>query len=833
MKYSDILEEEIKNKVTHDFFQKFDCTKILGKIDFAVKVKRPAKAVDFHSEYLLWAEAKQKPTDILVMLTQLVLTIGKARTFDEILPPPFLGCYDNEKIAFIPYSEIQHIFYQNDFNWKVTSSNTETKEFRLIYEQIKKIVDTGIPWETYLFDFEKDEKELKRFIHENFIVNKGINPLAVKIRIDKNNFIIIYNKWLETVKPTIQVNWDIAKKNGIIDGDFYLADLLSAENITLKEKLFVLLKTDYYELDRKIDDTGFFNYKRAEFTDNQKAHTLFWAKYERPPLEEYWDYIIERRDLLVPQDVRERKGSFFTPKMWVELSQKYIADVLGEDWQDEYYVWDCAAGTGNLLAGLTNKYNIWASTLDKADVDVMIDRIRNGANLLEDHVFQFDFLNDDFTKLPQGLQNIINDENKRRKLVIYINPPYAEASNRQTIVSKGENKASVSTETKMYKDFSQIVGSATRELFAQFFLRIFKDISDCKLASFSTLKYVSAQYFFEFRRYFKADFKNGFVCKANSFDNVNGNFPIGFSFLDLGVKKEISKIEVDVYDNDKDVEQSLLIGKKFFYSYQKGTFIIDWLRKYYDKKGEFIAYLRMQGTDIQNNLGVFIASNLSKNDLKKHLYTIITKNNLIEMSIYFAVRKCIEADWLNDRDQFLYPNDGWKIDEEFQNNCLAYTLFSNNVSSKYGINHWIPFTEYQVGARDNFDSNFMTDFIAGKSKPDNIIAEPRLFYGIDGDSAGGGTTYKPTVHEFSEPAKTVFNTGKELWKYYHVQPKCNVNASLYDIREYFQGRNDKGKMNNKSNDETYNELIANLRTSLKALAKKIEPKVYEYGFLKK
>jgi len=64
------------------------------------------------------------------------------------------------------------------------------------------------------------------------------------------------------------------------------------------------------------------------------------------------------------------------------------------------------------LAGLTNKYNIWASTLDKADVDVMKDRIENGANLLESHVFQFDFLNDDFSKLPQGLQDIINDERK-------------------------------------------------------------------------------------------------------------------------------------------------------------------------------------------------------------------------------------------------------------------------------------------------------------------------------------------------------------------------------------------------------------------------------------
>jgi hypothetical protein len=39
-------------------------------------------------------------------------------------------------------------------------------------------------------------------------------------------------------------------------------------------------------------------------------------------------------------------------------------------------------------------------------------------------------------------------------------------------------------------------------------------------------------------------------------------------------------------------------------------------------------------------------------------------------------------------------------------------------------------------------------------------------------------------------------------------------------------------MNNKSDYEEYNELIGNLRENLKVLAKKIEPKIYEYGFLK-
>jgi hypothetical protein len=59
-----------------------------------------------------------------------------------------------------------------------------------------------------------------------------------------------------------------------------------------------------------------------------------------------------------------------------------------------------------------------------------------------------------------------------------------------------------------------------------------------------------------------------------------------------------------------------------------------------------------------------------------------------------------------------------------------------------------------------------------------------------------------------------------------------VNASFYDIREYFQGRAPTGKMNNKSTDETYNKIIKTLRNNVKLLAQKIEPKIYEYGFLK-
>ncbi|WP_448528304.1 hypothetical protein [Raineya sp.] len=808
MKYPNIREEELKNKVAQDYFWLYDCTRIIGNVDFCVSMLQSQKEL-FERESLLWAEAKKGVSDIYKSIVQLILTIGKARTFDKHLPPTFLGAFDAEKIAFIPYNDIHEVFYINDFNWNVTPSNYDTKEFKFVYEKVKSVIDT----KALLFSFLNDDRELKKFIKNNFVVGKfGLT----KIKIDKNNFMVIYNKWLQAVKPTIAVNWEVAKKNGIIDGDFYLADLLSQENVTLKDKLFVLLNKDHYELDRKIDEAGMFSSKRTEFKDKQVAHTQFWNKYHRPPKEDYWDYIVARRDLLVPQDVRERKGSFFTPQIWVELSQKYLTDVLGEDWQDEYYVWDCAAGTGNLLAGLTNKYNIWASTLDKQDVEVMHDRINNGANLLHDHVFQFDFLNDDFLpqseggKMPDSLFKIISDPEKRKKLVVYINPPYAEVSSVGVKGKAGVNKS------KAHDKYSKKIGTAGREIFILFLARLFDELNGCIIGEFSKLKALQGSAFSEFRDFFKAELVKSFVVPAYTFDNVKGNFPIGFKIWNTSVNSPFEETQSDVYD-----EAGNLIGQKTFSVTEKSDFINKWISKY-KVKTDFIGFLvGTNGNDFQQNGIVYILN--KKEQMANPRGIWISSQNLIQASIYYAVRRCVAQTWLNDRDQFLYPNDGWQTDTEFQSDCLAFTLFhgQNRISSKEGTNHWIPFTEQEVNAREKFDSNFMSQFINGKLKTDN---NGNLF---------GDQTQRTTPLVFSAEAQAVFDAGLELWKYYHKQPNCNVNASLYDIKEHFQGRNEAGKMNHKSSDETYMNLIGDLREKLKQLAEKIEPKVYEYEFLKK
>ena len=861
--YGNILEEELKNKVAHDLFDGFDTTQIIGRIDFCVSI--PADPLGLNeAESLLWAEAKKGTNhDIYESFIQLILTLGKERPQDTILPPAFLGAFDAEKIAFLPYSTILDVLRQNDFNWNVAPSDHTTKEFI----QLKELLNDALHHGLEIYNYEKDAKELVYFIKRNFTLKKIGER---HIRINKNNFTHIYLKWLEAVKPSININWEMAKKAGIIDADFYLADILSKENNTLSEKLFVLLQDDHYLLDRRINDFGLEDFTKAQFNDNQQAHTQFWNRYARPPRREYWNDIVNRRDLLVPQDVRERKGSFFTPARWVELSQQYIAAELGENWQEEYYVWDCCAGTGNLLAGLTNKYNIYASTLDKADVQVMLQRIdsmnaaardkkKGGANLLESHVFQFDFLNDTLldevdkngnvtkkSKLPKSLQDIIKDPEKRKKLVIYINPPYAEASNARTSSGTGKNRPNVSDSTTKIR-YKKELGRAANELFAQFFCRIVRELKGVRLGMFSTLKILQGPNFKIYRETFRALLNRLLLVPGYTFDNVSGQFPIGFQLWNTTIAKQFLEIEADVYD-----DKGNFVKQKTVSSYDGNRYIVEWLRLFYDKTGERRAYLRFLGTDFQNNSGVFLTLSPSTNDLKQVKGNWITLKNVIPMCVYYSVRKAIEHSWIVNQDQYLYPNDNWKTDKEFQGNCLIFTLFSdkNRISSEHGINHWIPFTEDEVDAKEKFQSHFMSDLIHGRIKKTVRTEEEQKEYERDGNNYHVGDAFEEQTKSsnlqdgssplvLSNQAKAVMDAGRELWRYYHQQPiaKEKPDASFYDIRLYFQGtkttKSGKLQMNTESEDKTYTALIADLRQKEKELAKQIEPKVYEYGFLKK
>ena len=108
-------------------------------------------------------------------------------------------------------------------------------------ERVKGILNKN----TTIFEYEKDEKRLREFIKLNISQAKS----STKIKINKNNFIPIYLRWLEQVKPEIAINnRDELKKNNIMDSDFFLADLFvddhNTQNIgddeSVKSDLFVV-----------------------------------------------------------------------------------------------------------------------------------------------------------------------------------------------------------------------------------------------------------------------------------------------------------------------------------------------------------------------------------------------------------------------------------------------------------------------------------------------------------------------------------------------------------------------------------------------------------------
>jgi len=820
---NEIREEELKVHVGEDWFTNFDCSMRLGNIDFCVALKKEDAPL-FDTEALYWAEAKRgNKANIVESITQLVITIGKERTFEKMLPPMFVGCFDAEKIVFLEYSKIQHFFYQNDFNWNITPSNHETKEFKLVQSHVEGKLKKTL----FIFEYKKDEKELKKFISVNF---KLSGSKTRKIKINKNNFVPIFNRWLEKVKDSINIDWNAARSEGILPADFYLADLLSDNDKTLRERLFVLLESDQYRLGQKQNSFGGLNYTTVDFMDNQKAYNLFWNKYERPPKREYWNYIIDRRDILVPQDIRETRGSYFTPKRWVDLSQEYMAKQFGEDWQDDYYIWDCAAGTGNLLANLTNDRNIWASTLDEPDVNAMKSIASNkGLNLLEGHIFKFDFLNDDLKDVPDSLRKIIEDPEKRKKLIIYINPPYKEPTNKRQPNGTGKNQAGVS-ESVVKAKCKKKIGQAINEMSVQFWMRVFYELNGCNLCSFATPKTLLGSQFIKFRKEFKADLKSLFLVPADTFDNVSGQFPIGFFIWDTCEGKGFKSVNADLYDS-----HGQHIGTKNISALPNDKYILTWLRKYYDKKEDVVAYLRMRGADVSNNQYITISNGVTENDIKKCLFTYITRKNLLPMCVYEAIRRVVEKNWLNDRDQYLVPEETWRNDAQFITDCLVYTLFENDFRREFELtNNWIPFSEKKVGAKDSYDSHFMCDILEKRTtlkieksvESLNLIndGQGNLFNNEDSD------VFYP---EYSNEAKNVLEAGKQLYRYYHQQPNIYVNASLRDIKLYFQGADDTGKMLTGSNDETYNALIGKLNAAIKELAQNIQPKIFEHGFMKK
>jgi len=191
----------------------------------------------------------------------------------------------------------------------------------------------------------------------------------------------------------------------------------------------------------------------------------------------------------------------------------------------------------------------------------------------------------------------------------------------------------------------------------------------------------------------------------------------------------------------------------------------------------------------------------------------INLENLWQAAIVFSMRQLVRHTWINHNDQFFIPTE--PLTDEFKNDCLIWMLFhGKNITASANdlewnernwsiVNHFIPFTEEEVVANDRFESDFMVQYLKDKKQ--------------------------------SKEAKAVLAEGKKLWQAYFehtdvraVRDELKLNRAdvgWYQVRNALKKRNESGDfvpVSFKPFEEAY-----------KTLSEKLQPMVYELGFLRK
>lgn len=765
------------------------------------------------------------------MFTQLLHYVQDALNKGEQIPP-FLAVIDTEKAALMKSADVLPFLKKKTVKWGKSASQYTQEALAEISAYI------GTHFVSFKISTHEDEfiSTVKTAIKSGDIIRTQITP---------DNLKQVFDKWVVMIGREI---------GGVEEDDYallFFADIMSDGTVSTHDNLPAELlhknNAPVFSLGGKMYELG-----------NKEGYRQFWAIYHRPPKAEYRDYLLERRDSLIPLDERSFKGAYYTPLAVVDKAYDTLAETLGKNWQKEYIVWDMCCGVGNLEVKHSNPRNIYMSTLDEADVDVM----KATKTCVAATRFQYDYLNDDivdsFTvrpepvegcgstnslrtvgsidysltnKVPPGLRKAIAEG---KKILVLINPPYAEATNsdNMTLGVDTKTKAGVA-KTKFATNSMPLYGKASNELFTQFVARIAQEIPAATLAMFSTLKYVSAPTLDKFRDAWQAKYLGGFVVHSQAFDGLNGDFPIGFLVWQTNQnarnKTPITEISVEVLDKN-----AKAIGEKNFYNISTAPLLTDWVDRpatnstdavplknaivpataTKDLRGTkwadgAIAWMNCAGNDLQqaSKLTMILSSGFGSGR-----GFFVTHENLWQAAIVFAVRRLIKPTWLNDRDQFLQPTQ--PLSDEFKSDCLLWMLFNgSNLTAgandlewngkKWSlVNHFIPYTEAEIGAPDRFESDFMVQYLADK--------------------------------KLSTEAQSVLDAGRTLWQAYFshtdvrtVRDELKLNrpdVGWYQIRNAIKARNASGD----AVPVDFNPF----EIAYKTLSEKLQPQVFELGFLR-
>lgn len=713
--------------------------------------------------------------------------------------------------------------------------------------ELLKYLDEDVDWETspsnaaiknpeFVLKISKDEN-INPFV---FVIDKNFNfeDVANKIkdlaenvkryvRVTEHNIAIIYDYFCKNVIKNMKKikSHDLVEIFiGVITNEDEYYQHPTKKNILVTPKRNVEINGDGFK--------SFFGYFQRNYTPQEKNNFTMIA-----------DRLIEDTD-------RRNSGDFWTPTLFVDYAHKMISEKLGENWRDEYVVWDNCSGSKNLTRDYKFK-ELYCSTLFDSELKIG-ERYNKEATS-----FQFDFLNDEIygkdslmdvygDKLPKGLKDALL-ENK--PIVFLINPPYAR-------VGKGEDGSGRmgtekgSTLTKVNEQMKdEKIGGCSANLYAQFLYRIMKikqqyGLTDCHIGLFSPTLFLSGESWKGFRSVFFNNFafNDAVQFKASYFADVADNWGISFSIWSNGTNTDNHNFKYNLIDNvDGEIE---IIGTKDVYNTDDLERATEWVKSnqtYTIAKNRPCLTNGIKITEskkdriAENALGSFIndSNNVDNNTMGVALFSTESKkggssmvsvmqDNFTKCVTLFSARKLIEKNWVNSKDEYLAPNEGHPQFEEFVNDSIVYSLFhsASNQSSLRQV-------EYK-GKPWDIKNEF---FWMSKDEITDLSNENGYSYTYN-DSRTSSDRYvfkKLQEITLSKEAQLVLNKATEIVRNtFKFREMFDSEHPEYQIMNWDCGWYQIKALAKEYDKENYDEFVK----LFKNLSEKMKPMVYTLGFLK-
>ena len=425
--------------------------------------------------------------NIVSVIVQSIYYIKKFEINGKKLPKTIFVGDKNE--CFIIHVNKVFKYLSYDYDWSVAPSKAHTN-----IDLVSELMSDG-DINPYIFNVSDIDKCIDKMVS----LTEGVKRL---IPITKHNLTEVFNHFDKKV---------LGKK----------VKLTTNEKANLFIQLIINPEDNYLHPKKNKIVTKSFGDVTITDKDKFKAFFEHFSRKNTPREKEILTSMVDR---LVEDVTRRKQGEFFTPSIWADKAHEYIESVYGENWKEEYVVWDPAWGTGNLTRDYKFK-ELYVSTLNQSDIDTA-DQMGYNPEAVK---FQYDFLNDDYEKLPEGLRKAIDEGSQ---IIVLMNPPYGTANDG---VAKGATKKGLSDTVVGNRMSDDDMGKSRQQLYNQFIYKLVKDMC-VNLCMFTPPLYLSGSSSEKLREMiFKSmKFEKGFLMDSSNFADVKS---WGLSFSVLSRKK--------------------------------------------------------------------------------------------------------------------------------------------------------------------------------------------------------------------------------------------------------------------------------------------------------